>query len=873
MERAETETVLFNNDGSEIVLSEQQADYVNFENQNTSLVVKGIAGAGKSVVLIGKAMKLLNAYEPGVNNRILLVSYTNSLVNYAKERLDPDGSKSHFIRISTMDSLIDEISKSMDFIDRPKGSIIQKEDNRRVIEQILARHGLSSNHRFYRNPKDVEIQDFWIDEFEWMMGWGIDGSDQERYLTILRRGRKMYRMNVADRVEAFKLYRDYLDRLEKRCVWAMIGLFVYKHIQDIPSKFRYDYVLIDEAQDFTFVKMMIAIGLSRKSVGIAMDANQRIYQNYWKLKDLGIKSYSRGLNKSFRCTKQIDRFADVLRQNNLKNLDQDEKNEHVEPEREGSLPVVVKTEDLADQERLIKTIIQSRKQNTSLAVLFYSRWEIERFSSILSKEGIYHECIMGKSDNQSSERTYSVTGAGVKLCTIHSSKGLEFDTIVIPFFNYGKYPTKYKNDKMEDFSEEDHINQFRNLTYVAMTRARKRLFVTYYQKPSMFLDEIDEKAGGRPEPGCSNNLYSYQTSNSLYSSSEPNSCFDSSTKQHPDRHYEPVLYIRPKGSADDGSTPAELMRRYSITAELKTVLGKNHQIPPDSILFKNQDECIKQLKDLASEGHLVAQYNLALCYFQGVAVRKDVNKTVGLLREAADNGLREARDMLTTEKFGEFTNVLSRSNVEFLAKLGNRAYRKKYADMAENFKHSSLRARLYIELAEGGCVDAEYELAWIAEMGLGGFVRQNPDYARYWYHRYYEETGQNKAKIALERLGDGPMSDIVPDMLPLDKKDTVWFTHDVWRPSRELPDMNKLTSKEEHESKNGTSPVDITQYLESKDIKFKDNRDGDGNLWVAGSEQLVSNASELQNMGYTLVNFSATIGKKKAKWFKIKFPE
>jgi DNA helicase-2/ATP-dependent DNA helicase PcrA len=62
---------------------------------------------------------------------------------------------------------------------------------------------------------------------------------------------------------------------------------------------------------------------------------------------------------------------------------------------------------------------------------------------------------------------------GVKLMTIHSSKGLEFDYVFITGLEQGLFPSERQDAKKDDEEEE------RRLFYVALTRARKRVFLSY----------------------------------------------------------------------------------------------------------------------------------------------------------------------------------------------------------------------------------------------------------------------------------------------------------------------------------------------------------------------------------------------------------
>ena len=75
---------------------------------------------------------------------------------------------------------------------------------------------------------------------------------------------------------------------------------------------------------------------------------------------------------------------------------------------------------------------------------------------------------------------------GIRLMTMHASKGLEFDTVYLPDCQEGKIPSA-KSRTAEEIEEE------RRMFYVAMTRAKRELCITAYKgksgknSPSRFL--------------------------------------------------------------------------------------------------------------------------------------------------------------------------------------------------------------------------------------------------------------------------------------------------------------------------------------------------------------------------------------------------
>ena len=81
----------------------------------------------------------------------------------------------------------------------------------------------------------------------------------------------------------------------------------------------------------------------------------------------------------------------------------------------------------------------------------------------------------------------------VQLMTMHGSKGLEYSMVVLPDVNEGYVPQKKAK-------EEAEIEEERRIFYVAMTRARDKLFIFYQKKsagikmiPSRFIKEAGLK--------------------------------------------------------------------------------------------------------------------------------------------------------------------------------------------------------------------------------------------------------------------------------------------------------------------------------------------------------------------------------------------
>ncbi len=85
----------------------------------------------------------------------------------------------------------------------------------------------------------------------------------------------------------------------------------------------------------------------------------------------------------------------------------------------------------------------------------------------------------------------------VQMMTVHAAKGLEFDVVFITGLEHGLFPHENATQ------ERDGVEEERRLMYVAVTRARKRLYLSHAQTrmlhgqtrycvPSQFLEELPE---------------------------------------------------------------------------------------------------------------------------------------------------------------------------------------------------------------------------------------------------------------------------------------------------------------------------------------------------------------------------------------------
>ncbi len=175
----------------------------------------------------------------------------------------------------------------------------------------------------------------------------------------------------------------------------------------------------------------------------------------------------------------------------------------------------------------LKKSIEQNKTNDLNAYKSFHNFIISRSQNYNSKSNHYklkNFCrdLESIEENNLNINTQDIMmyGDGVHLITAHSAKGLEFDYVFIMKAvdgNWGNkrdyskvkllnlYQTKNRHIDKEKDSDES-LEEERRLFFVSMTRARKRIFITYADKyidpntetssektPSLFVKEISEK--------------------------------------------------------------------------------------------------------------------------------------------------------------------------------------------------------------------------------------------------------------------------------------------------------------------------------------------------------------------------------------------
>jgi DNA helicase-2/ATP-dependent DNA helicase PcrA len=141
--------------------------------------------------------------------------------------------------------------------------------------------------------------------------------------------------------------------------------------------------------------------------------------------------------------------------------------------KESGVEELLKRGDDEDKERL-----ENIMELVTLATKYDGYPPEEGIERLISDAALASEEEMG---NETDEKKKA--NSGVRLMTVHASKGLEFDYVFIAGLEQDLFPHRKMSREVISANEEE---EERRLFYVALTRARKKIFLSYAETRTIF---------------------------------------------------------------------------------------------------------------------------------------------------------------------------------------------------------------------------------------------------------------------------------------------------------------------------------------------------------------------------------------------------
>lgn len=233
----------------------------------------------------------------------------------------------------------------------------------------------------------------------------------------------------------------------------------------------YDEIIIDEAQDVNIDKYKILKTYSN-NISYGADEFQSLYLNKEQLLELfewfrqNFDNEEYTLTKNFRNSKEILLFTRSVFPNIL--ISQNTINEATVT----NLKPIIKLTNWDDNREveIIMSIINDFQGDThNIGILVASQGDVEKYYKIISNAiNGDSECTKYQGDMEEFKGL-----SGIHVTTYKSSKGTEFDTVIMPNFDRFDWLIANCPDKI---SEKDY--------YVAFTRAKTNLFLICKKNPN-----------------------------------------------------------------------------------------------------------------------------------------------------------------------------------------------------------------------------------------------------------------------------------------------------------------------------------------------------------------------------------------------------
>jgi len=433
-------------------------------------VVLGTAGSGKTTLAILRSAFLAHRETKG-GGPTLLVTFNRALVAFLKHLHDPTLAS---VTVENYHKFARGYLASRGKIGR--NTICGPDEKADLITEAVA--SLNGNGKqlavLSRGPA------FFESEIEWIERHGI-GSAQE-YRLVERTGRGAA-LDSKSRDQVFRVYELYLEARKnagKDYDWDDLAGTVYEELVTDKSPRRYKHVVIDEGQDFSpqMIRSLAAAIAPDGSLTFFGDMAQQIYGRRlsWKTAGLSVAKVWQ-FKENYRNTRQIAALGLAIAGMPYF-TDTPDMVEPIAPKADGPLPALVYCDSASKQIELIKDIVSNASKTQTVAVLVRRREAEALIRPALPRDAIRLD----------RDLTTWKSGPKAFYGTYHAAKGLEFDTVFLPFLSEDSMPDP---DEIQTHGVEEAKSGDGKLLYVGVTRAKTQLIITFSGKASPLLPSDD----------------------------------------------------------------------------------------------------------------------------------------------------------------------------------------------------------------------------------------------------------------------------------------------------------------------------------------------------------------------------------------------
>ncbi len=441
--------------------------------------VRGSAGTGKTVVGLHRAAELARRY--GDEGRVLFTTFVASLppvFEHLYERIP--GTRPGEVEFINVDKLANDVllEAGINLRVDPAASEAALASAWKKCPAVAA----LTKARVTRVYASEEIQAV-------IKGRGLASVDE--YLVVERTGRRMP-LTQALRVAMWELYERYQAELGVRKVVDFADRLARAAEIAAEQRPRYRAAIIDEAQDISLIGLKFVQAVVNGDTGadrpdgllIVGDGAQKIYPGGFNLLQAGVDVRGRTtvLKVNYRNTAEVIGAAmAVAGKYEVNDLGDEFRRGDADATamRSGALPALIQAASENDEIAAIAKYIHDTVDDVHVG---YGDIAVAVATNSLAGSTVASLRAAGV-PVQTLENYSGQTSATVKVGTHHRIKGLEFKQVFLPFLSASNFPViptgvKDPNERLEH--EERSLSQL----FVAMTRARDRLFVSCTGDPA-----------------------------------------------------------------------------------------------------------------------------------------------------------------------------------------------------------------------------------------------------------------------------------------------------------------------------------------------------------------------------------------------------
>ncbi|MFJ2173828.1 UvrD-helicase domain-containing protein [Streptomyces sp. NPDC087851] len=444
--------------------------------------VTGGPGTGKTVVALHRAYHLARQLpENAPDGCVLLTTFTRDLAAELERCLTllvEEEEVRARIRVVNVDALANEI--------------VRAERGGTPLKLVVDQKEITARWTRIARRLGIDFTDVFLDQ-EWrQIVLAQDLTEPEEYLKAPRTGRgtalpPLKRLQVWRAVSAFE------EQLREAGEWTFLQVCAEAaRVLNGREQRPYHHVVIDEAQDlhptqWRFLRALVAPG--QDDLFLAGDTFQRIYGNRVSLRSLGIQVVGRShrLRINYRTTQEILAWsASLLTGEEPDDMDGGSETlagyrSTMHGERPETAGYAMKPDEIEALVARVRdwTGAGVRAEDIGVAVRFV---QLGRdIAQALEQAGLA-ACVLGAGHG----------GPGVRIGTMHRMKGLEFRCVAVAGVNDGTVPMRSAVTAVEVDAQQhqEDLNGELNLLFVACTRAREALRVSWHGAPSPFLAPV-----------------------------------------------------------------------------------------------------------------------------------------------------------------------------------------------------------------------------------------------------------------------------------------------------------------------------------------------------------------------------------------------